>query len=278
MTVTRNDTQLVSREMRLVLLAASMLVFILGAILFVFPSSTARYFAWTVNPPITAAFMGAGFLAAGVLEMRSAQEQLWSTARTGYSAVLAFTVVMLGVTLYHIDRFHTGELQAWGWIAVYVAFPPLMLFALFRQLRVPGSDAAIVAPLATWFRAATGAQAIVLIGVGILLLSVPVTVANHWPWELSALTGRAIGAWLIGFGLAEGQSVIERDVIRVRNVALSSVVFAALLLIAVARYRHQISWSEPASWIFVTVIGSMLLAGVHSVAASHREMRAVATT
>ncbi len=277
MTTARNDTQAVGREMRLVLLSASVLVFVLGAILFVFPASTARYFAWTINPPVTAAFIGSGFLAAGVLELRSARERTWSIARTGYSAVLAFTVVMLVVTLYHIDRFHTGEPQAWIWIAVYVAFPPLMLFALFRQLRIPGRDNAIVSPLPQWFRATIALQAIVLIGVGLLLLSVPLTVADYWPWQLSALTGRAIGAWLVGFGFAAGQSAIERDMIRVRNVALSSVVFAMLLFLAIARYRHQIAWGELTTWLFVVVAGSLLLVGIYCVAASYRRLGPVAS-
>ena len=58
--------------MRALLAVAAVLVFLAGTQLFVFSTRTARYFAWTIDPPMTAAFLGAhyndhaGLLAMGV--------------------------------------------------------------------------------------------------------------------------------------------------------------------------------------------------------------------
>ena len=50
--------------MRLLLTVAAILVLIIGVPLYFVPTSTPLLFSWTVNPPITAAFLGSGYLAA----------------------------------------------------------------------------------------------------------------------------------------------------------------------------------------------------------------------
>ena len=40
-----------------------------GLVLFVFPLRTAEWFAWTVNPPMTAVFLGAAYWSAAGLEV-----------------------------------------------------------------------------------------------------------------------------------------------------------------------------------------------------------------
>ena len=59
------------------------------------------------------------------------------------------------------------------------------------------------------------------------LLIAPTAVMALWPWTLTALTGRAIGAWLIGLGIAAGHAAsfvdrtpaIERVVLPVEPTA-----------------------------------------------------------
>jgi hypothetical protein len=275
---TQTSTQpvLLVREMRWVLLAASVLVVIVGLTLFIFSGSTARLFAWTVNPPITAAFMGSAFLAASALEFLSARETYWANARAGVPAVLVFTTVTLVVTLYHIDKFHTGQFDGIVWIVVYIAFPPLMLLALIKQLRQPGGDTPRLYPLPNWLRLISAIQAAILIITGILLLAIPLTVAHHWPWALTALTGRAIGAWLVGLGLAAGQSALENDHRRVRSVAISSIILPVLVFVAILRYQDQIDWSLLTSWVFVIVLASILLVGVYEIASSRSSTASMA--
>lgn len=257
-------------EMRWALTTASVLVFIMGSALYVFAASTARYFAWTVNPAITAAFMGSGFLTAGVLELKSAREHAWPNARPGVLAVLTFTVITLIVTLYHIDRFHTGQPQAWIWIVVYVAFPPALAIAFARQLRAAAADPERTTTLPAALKALIAAQAIFMLVTGVALLLVPLSIAPHWPWTLSALTGRAIGAWLVGLGLAAGQEVLEDDLRRVQNVALCSIVFPVLIFISLLRYHGEIKWSGAPSWVFVGFWTTVLVGGAAILLISRR--------
>ena len=64
-------------------------------------------------------------------------------------------------------------------------------------------------PLA--LRLLLGAIAGVLLLYGVALLAVPVQAATWWPWPLSDLTARAIGAWLVGLGWAAAQGQLSGD-------------------------------------------------------------------
>ncbi len=46
---------------RWLLVVIAILVFLAGIQLFVLSDATDRYFAWTIRPPLTAEFIGAGF-------------------------------------------------------------------------------------------------------------------------------------------------------------------------------------------------------------------------
>jgi hypothetical protein len=59
---------------RWMLIAAAFLVVGAGLDLFLFPEHTGTLFAWAIDPPLTAAFLGANYLAAGVVEIGAARQ------------------------------------------------------------------------------------------------------------------------------------------------------------------------------------------------------------
>ena len=67
--------------MRIVLYVASFLVLSVGISLYLLTGKTDVYFSWTINPPLTAAFLGARYLAAFPLELFSARERIWARTR-----------------------------------------------------------------------------------------------------------------------------------------------------------------------------------------------------
>ena len=120
---------------------ASFLVFAAGVPLFLGSTQTARYFAWTIKSPLTAAFLGANYWAAIVLEVLAARQRMWARVRVAFVPVLVFTFDTLVVTLVHLDRFHlhggafVTRLSTWLWLAIYIAVPPAMIVLGARQLR-----------------------------------------------------------------------------------------------------------------------------------------------
>ena len=142
---------------------------------------------------------------------------------------------------------------------------------LYRQLRVPGKDEPRLRILPVWLRGLLGIQAVVFFGVGIVLFLAPQIASVVWPWKLTALTGRAVAAWLIGLGIGAEQAVYENDFARLR-VAMISYTFLGLLeLLAVVRYLTSIDWTAIQSWLYVTSLATMLVVGIRGWYASVSE-------
>jgi uncharacterized integral membrane protein len=254
---------------RIMLLIASVLVLLVGIQLFVLTEFTERLFAWTIDVPLTAAFLGAAYWSSCVMEFVASRRRRWVDARIAIPPVLIFTAVTLLVTLVHLDVFHLDvpsvmtRFLTWSWLFVYAVVPPVMLVLLVRQIRAPGQDPPRRWLLPGWFRAALGVHAAVLIPMGLFLLLAPSVAGGWWPWALTPLTGRAIGAWLLGLGIAAAQVIGENDWLRIRPATMSYAVFAVLEFVAVARYADDVSWSTPAAWIYLLFLASSLGIGVY---------------
>ncbi len=256
--------------MRLMLVVAGVLVFSVGITLNVLTTQTDRFFAWTIATPMTAAFLGAAYWSSCLLELLAARERLWVRARIAVPAVLLFTLLTLIVTLLHLDKFHMASpemitrLGTWFWLFVYASVPIVMGALWLMQLRVRGSDPPRNNPPPQWMRVGLTLQAAILIPFGIALLFVPEAIAPYWPWTLTALTGRAIGAWLLAIGVAAAQSVWENDLERVRIATISYAVFGLLELIALARFASDVNWASVSAWLYLFLLLGLCVIGFAS--------------
>jgi hypothetical protein len=255
----------------------SVLVFVTGIQCFILSDYTARFFAWTINPPLTAAFLGACYWAAFPFVFLSARERVWARARIALFGVFIFTAITLAATLLHLDRFHLASpeplafLAAWAWMLVYVLVPPSLLILIALQLRAPGGDPDPGPPLPTALRLVLSAQTVALVPLGIALFAVPTAAAPAWPWALTPLTARAVGAWLIGMGITFGHAAWENDWQRVRSVMVGYALLGGLQLLAVARYATAIDWSRPSAPLYVVFLASILAVGAYGWRVSWRE-------
>ena len=139
-----NPTKL-SKGMSLILLAASILVLAAGIDLTLLTEQTATSFAWTIQSFMTAAFLGAGYLASFILEFLAFREKTWANARVAVPSVFLFTTLTLVATLLHLDKFHLNSpifsamVAAYIWLAIYIAVPIAMLILLIYQIRLQGA-------------------------------------------------------------------------------------------------------------------------------------------
>ena len=254
--------------MRWLLYAASALVFLAGLQLTVFTEQTATYFAWTISPPLTAAFLGASYWAAVPVEVIAARQSTWATARVAVPAIWLFTTLTLVATLLHFDKFHfsspiaSAQGAAWFWLAIYAGVPVAMLLIWILQLRAPGSDPPRGPAAPTWMRFLVLGQGIGMLAVGVGLFLAPDAVKKGWPWGLTTLTARAIGAWLIGIGFAAFHASRENDFLRIRPLAGGYIAFAILQFIAIVRYSGNVNWSGPAAWVYIAFLASVLPVGL----------------
>jgi hypothetical protein len=238
--------------------------------LFVRAEHTAQGFAWTIQPPLTAAFFGAGYAAGCVLVLLALQRGTWASARVGYLTVLLFVVLASAATLLHLDRFHFDAADAlpraaaWIWLAVYLVVPVAMVTALPAQLRSPGVDRSSGVRLGPALRVALVVQAAVLLVAGVALFLVDSS-RGLWPWELTELTARAMASWLVALGVGAVLAVAQDDLVRLRPAAITSVVLAVLQLAALVRFGGDVAWDRPSSAVYVLALLGMLTVGVAGV-------------
>ena len=228
-----------------------------------------EYFAWTIGVPLTAAFLGAGYLASCILEFMAAKESIWVRGRIAVPAVLLFTSLTFIITLIHLDKFHlssdnpTTLIITWAWILVYALVPLIMSLILIQQTRAQGINPARHASLPPWFRLTLGSQVTVMLLMGLGLLFSPKSFAVFWAWNLTPLTGRAIGAWLIGIGTAGAQSVFENDWLRLRPAMMSYLLWGFLQGINLLRYPNAsgLDWGHVKTWVYCVFMLSIFLIG-----------------
>ena len=152
--------------------------------------------------------------------------------------VFTIAVLLLVATLIHLDRFH-HDLYGRFWLVVYVIVVPLLIYLIWAQPKGSGRERPAGAPLAGWLRAALGVQAAALLVFGVLLFAAPVGLHSIWPWPLTPLTGRAIGAFLCGFGVAAAFALRENALDRLYGSALAWAALGALELLAVAIHGRR---------------------------------------
>jgi hypothetical protein len=189
------------------------------------------------------------------------------------AAVFVFTVLTLVATLIHLDLFHLGgrfaaitQVGTWTWMAVYVGVPILLAVLWIVQMRLPGGDPLGHAPMSGGLRLAIYLLAAGMLVVGVVLFVAPLGVL--WPWELTPLTGRAVGAWLIGLGVAAANMAWERDWRRVLPVSAMFAVFGALELVVLLRFSGDLDWGVARAWIYLLFLLSMLAVGLYGLYAA----------
>lgn len=256
-----------TKEIQVILIIASILVVSVGSSLYFFSEKTDVLFSWTINPPLTAAYLGGGYLAAFVLEYLASRESKWANARIAVPGVWIFTFVTLLVTIIHIDRFHFNSPNfitvagTWVWLLVYIFVPVVLGIFWIRQVRQPGTEPTRVKKLPGWLRYSALIQGLVLLLSGTVMVLLPDKAIPYWPWTLSALTCRAIGAWGIGNGVFTIQAFIENDWERLRPFMPSWGLYGVLQLVNVLIYNETLNWGQASAWIYLIFMIWIFLVG-----------------
>jgi hypothetical protein len=273
------ELRTVTRGTRALLGVFVVLTAVATVALYVFPGHTDRWFSWTIRPPLTAAFLGAGYAAGLVLVVLGLRARTWAQARAAVVTVCVFATLTLVATLLHLDKFHfdaagaVARFAAWFWLGVYVVVPVALAGLIARQQRRPGTDPERRDPVPSWLVAAFGLQGLVMGIAGVALFVAPSTAETLWPWTLTPLTARVVAAWLIAFAVAAVLTVAERDLDRLAAGTVAYTVLGVLELLALLRFSGEPRWDSAAGIGYLVVLVSVVPVGAAGWLAAARARR-----
>jgi hypothetical protein len=258
-----------------VLAAVVVVILILAAwILYLHPDDTARRFAWTIKPRMTALWMGAGYGSAIYFYARMLGVRRWHRVAAGFIPTTIFTWLLLGATFLHWGKFHHGHLNFMLWLWIYLVTPILVPAVWLANRRTdPGTLEARDTRVPRRVRAAMVAAGIGLCAISAWMYLFPAAAMARWPWTLTPLTARTIASFIAVPGVtwltmaADGRWSACR--IPVQTTALSIV----LMAIGVARAWGDLDTGNAFTWIFVGGLGATLV-GLALLAAAMQRLSA----
>ena len=235
-------------------------------LLYGFPGETARLWAWPIQSHMTSMLLASAYLGGCYFFVRVLfVERRWAAVRAGFISVALFATLLGVATVLHWDKFTDDKVAFWLWAGLYFTAPFLVLWAWAANQRY----AAPPAPESP--RLGRGPRA-VLVGVGGLAVLTGVTMfvaprwaASVWPWPLTPLTCRVVGAT---FCLGAASLVVLADDrwVAVRLMRRVQLVMFALILVAVVRARHEFFTDRPLTWVmgagFVALFVASVLSGM----------------
>jgi peptidoglycan/LPS O-acetylase OafA/YrhL len=239
-----------------------------GSLALVLAGETEDWFAWTIAPDLSAAFIGAGFWGTTVALLVASRERDWDRTRLVLPPFTILMLLSLVATFMHHDRFDFESFFGWAWLVAYIAFPAVALVVASEQRRVAGGESPRQ-PFPPWMTWALAAHATVLVAAALALFLQPEETAELWPWALTPLTGRIVAAWVGGIGVAAALAAWEGCWRRYHPVAAWLAAVAAFQLLALAVYGGDVDWGEPYGWVYLGVVLTLLAVGAAGLAVVH---------
>jgi len=259
--VIRDDRVLAyTRVLSLAIVPFLLVAFVL---LYLFPGDTKRLFAWTIKPTMTPMVLASAYLGGAYFFIRVLREPRWNVVKTGFLSVALFASLLGVATIVHWDKFNHGHVAFWLWAGLYFAAPFLVLggWLANRRFAAPaGVDEARLGAVARWIVGLIGLLALVQ---GMVMFLAPTQVIAIWPWTLTPLTCRVMGA-IFCLGSAGVGVLVDPRWTTVRLMLQVEALMVALILIGAARARAEFDTGRPLTWLmlggFVAVLlGSMYL-------------------
>lgn len=255
-------------------LSAFLAPFLLVAfvLLYGFPADTNRLWAWPIQSHMTSMLLASAYLGGCYFFLRVLLvERRWAAVRAGLVSVALFATLLGVATVLHWDKFSHGKLAFWLWAGLYLTAPFVVVAVWLLNQRYAGSpapDAARLGRVQRWVVAGVGALAVL---TGVALFVAPARAISVWPWSLTPLTGRVVGATFCLGAAGLGVLVDDRwEAVRLmRGVQL---VMFALILVAGVRARHEFFADRPLTWVMgVGFVALLALSAVSAVSdAAHR--------
>ncbi len=213
-----------TRILSIVIIPFLLVAFVL---LYFWPSAddTARLFAWRIAPDFTSLVLASAYLGGACFFVRPALARQWHAVGGGFVPVGMFAALLGVATILHWDKSVHTNVAFWLWAGLYFT-TPFLVFAVWlvnrREVSQTTADDILLSPVISVLIGAIGFAAFVTC---LLLFLFPRVAIAVWPWTLTELTARVMGAifalGVVGVGAFVGRRwTSARIVLQVEGVML----------------------------------------------------------
>jgi hypothetical protein len=235
-----------------------------GLFLYLLPGNADTDYAWSIKPPVSAAFIGAGFLA-GTLATGLVlfATRRWRSLQTLPPALWVLATTLALATVIHNDRFKFDYPPTWVWSFVYAAVPFAVPVLVWRQRRTAESRPA-ADPRLRVVRVLSAVIGAVL-AAGCIAFYLKPSLGQHWPWMLTPLLTRVVAAWYALFA-----TMLISCAIGLRHASEAFIPYATLacwcVLLLALPWLHSgdVAHSGSAFWIWIA--GMLVLLALSALA------------
>lgn len=234
-------------------LSAFIIPFLLVAfvVLYFFPSAkdTAHLFAWRIVPPFTPMVLGSVYLGGAYFFLRAFRATEWHRVGAGFISVGLFATLMGIATIVHWNKFVHSNVAFWLWAGLYLTTPFLVWAAWFanqREQLEPTPDDLLLSPIASRVIGLLG----ILAAMSCLFLFLfPITAISIWPWKLTELTARVMGA-IFALGVSGIGAFTDKRWGGAKIMLEVEGLMVALIAVAALRSHRDFAASRPLTWVF----------------------------
>ena len=227
-------------------------------ILYLFPGETGRLFAWAIAPTMTPMVLASAYLGGAYFFLRAMRARHWHGIKAGFPAVWLFATILGVVTIMHWDRFNHTHPAFWVWTALYFLAPFLVAGVWLANRRYAGSPAPLQPRLSDGARWGFVVVGLVALAQGAAMVALPSVVIPIWPWALTELTCRVMGA-VFCLGAAGLVVLVDDRWGTVRLMVQVELVMFVLMSVAAVRARAEFATDRPLTWVMLTGFTAILV-------------------
>ena len=241
--------------------AALVIPFLIVAfiILYIFPQNTERLFAWKLQPTMSAMMLGAAYAGGIYFFTRLLLAGQWHRVKVGFLPVVTFASLLGIATVLHWDKFNHSHISFYAWAGLYFTTPFIILAVWLRnRSQDPDQPEARDVLIPAWVRGVIGLVGMLTLVISLFLFLKPALVISWWPWTLTPLTARIVGAM---FSLPGMVGLVMAFEVRwsAGQIILQAQGFSILLiLVPAARAWSEFDQAKPGTWLFVGGLAAML--------------------
>jgi hypothetical protein len=230
-------------------------------VLWGWPGDTGRLFAWPIKPPLTAMLLGSVYLGGAYFFARAVRATRWHTIKGGFPPVATFATLMGIATILHWAKFTHSHVAFWLWAGLYFTTPFLIagVWIVNRRFEDRATGYEVLVPEA--MARAVGAIGVLASVMSAFLFLFPRAAIDLWPWTLTPLTARVMGA-IFALGLAAVGAFTERRWSAYRLMIQVEIVMLVLILGAGVRAAADWDPSNVLTWLFAGGFTGVLVASV----------------